>query len=123
MVKKVKRFTHGKNLKKKWKQLKAKSHPKVNSDVLRGFWDPKKSIAKNYMDLGLSYDPNLTLSIPKTMETQKHPEQLEVMNIEEAKALAKRNREEIKTAAVSKLMKDATLVGDKKHNLNESDRL
>ena len=123
MVKKVKRFTHGKNLKKKWKQQKAKKHPTVNSDVLKGFWDQKKSIAKNYMDLGLSYDPNITLTIPKTMETIKHPEQLEVMNIEEAKALAKKNKEEIKTAAVSKLMNDATLVGDKKHSLNESYKL
>lgn len=84
MVKKVKKFQHGKNLKKKWKQEKAKKHPKVNADVLKGFWDQKKSIAKNYMELGLSYDPNLTLAIPKTKDTQ-NPLNCEVMDIEEVR--------------------------------------
>ena len=82
MVKKTKKFQHGKNLKRKWKQMKAKKNPKVNSEQLKEFWDSSKSLAKNYMDLGLSMDPNMTLSIPKTKDTKK-PMNCDVMDIEE----------------------------------------
>lgn len=58
---------------------KEKKNPKVNAEQLKGFWDPEKSIQANYRDLGLSYDPNVTIEIPKT----KTKLQVETMDIEE----------------------------------------
>ena len=124
MVKKVKKFQHGKNLKRKWKQMKQKKNPKVNADVLKGYWDPKKTLAQNYMELGLSMNPNETLAIPKTKDkVNPDKEYCEVMDIEEAKALAKKNKEEMKTDAVKKLTAISEQKSDKGHNLNENDQL
>ena len=86
MVKKTKKFTYGKNLKKKWKQMKTKKNPKVNAEQLKDFWDPKKSIQANYMDLGLSFDPNITLSIPKT-KAKMNPEMMDLEEVEIFKLL------------------------------------
>lgn len=123
-MKKVKKFQHGKNLKRKWKQMKQKKNPKVNADVLKGYWDPKKSLAQNYMDLGLSMDPNQTLAIPKTKDRMDPDmETCEVMDLEEAKELAKKNKEEMKTAAIKTLTEISDRKSDKGHNLNENDQL
>jgi len=73
------------------------------------------------MDLGLSYDPNLTLAIPKTKDTQNP--NCEVMNIEDAKLLAEQSKLERSTPAVSTLMDVAAIKSEKKHNLNENDQL
>ena len=75
-----------KNVKRKWKQLKAKKNPKINTEALKGLWDTNKSIANNYMDLGLSIDPNKTLAIPKTKDKvnpQNNKQTPEIMDIEE----------------------------------------
>ena len=51
----------------------------MNAEQLKEFWDSNKSIQENYMDLGISYDPNVTIAIPKT----KKKIQAEIMDIEE----------------------------------------
>ncbi len=93
------------------------------------------------MDLGLSYDPNVTIAIPKT----KKKMQDEIMDIEEvtfkysytltkpndsnvfiknqAKNIKNEPNEEKNTPALRKLMEDANQKSDKKHNLNENDAL
>ena len=85
MVKKAKKFNYQKDRKKDWKKLKAKKNPKVNSEQLKTFWNQNKTIAQNYMDLGLAMDPNMAtgMEIPKTK--QRIQEQLmepEIMEIE-----------------------------------------
>lgn len=80
MVKKAKKFNYGKDLKKKWKQMKAKKNPKVNAEQLKEFWDPNKSIQANYMDLGLVADPNLALAIPKA-KNLLNPEVMEIEKV------------------------------------------
>ena len=122
MVKKAKKFNYQKDRKKDWKKLKAKKNPKVNAEQLKNFWDQNKSIAANYMDLGLAYDPNLAagMEIPKTKKKlQKQLLEPEVMEIEKAKEMSQLHKSD--TPAVKKLMHDATLKADPKFNLNEND--
>jgi hypothetical protein len=79
MVKKTRKFNYGKNLKRSWQKEKRKKNPKILHEKLRAAWDSHKSIEGNYMDIGLSIDPNKTIGIPKT-KTLFQPE---VMSIED----------------------------------------
>ena len=85
MVKKAKKFNYQKDRKKDWKKLKAKKNPKVNAEQLKNFWDQRKSIAQNYIDLGLAADPN-TASGMEIHKTKKRIQQQlldpEIMDIE-----------------------------------------
>ncbi len=85
MVKKAKKFNYQKDRKKDWKRLKAKKNPKVNAEQLKNFWDQSKSIAQNYMDLGLASDPNTAsgMEIPKAKKRiQQQLMEPEIMEIE-----------------------------------------
>ena len=86
MVKKVKKFNYQKDLKKKWKKMKDKKNPKINTHKLEPFWDPNKSIQANYRDLGLSINPNQTLGIPKT-KNLLNPEVMEIEKVADLKSL------------------------------------
>ena len=80
MVKKSKKFNYQKDLKKKWKQMKDKKNPKVDADQLKSFWDRTKSIKQNYINMGISIDPNQSLAIPKT-KTLMNPEAMEIEKV------------------------------------------
>ena len=85
MVKKAKKFNYQKDRKKDWKKLKAKKNPKVNSEQLKAFWNQNKTVAQNYMDLGLAMDPNMVtgMEIPKTKKRiQEQLMEPEIMEIE-----------------------------------------
>jgi hypothetical protein len=122
MVKKVKKFNHASNLKKKWKKMKAKSNPKVNFEQVKAFWDPKKSLKQNYMDIGLSSDPNQTLHIPKAKTTMK-PKliQMQIDNDEQQQdEITTKKEPSTKMQLLEEAAKQTTKV---QHNLNENDVL
>jgi hypothetical protein len=83
MVKKVRKFNYGKDLKKAWKKQKAKRTPIISDSTLKSAWSANKSIEKNYSDMGLTSDPNRTLRIPKTKTLLKP----EVMDIEQVRSV------------------------------------
>lgn len=80
MVKKSRKFNYNKDLKKKWKQTKAKTNPEVKSEHLKEFWNTHKSIRANYAELGLSADPNISLAIPKA-KNFLNPEVMEISKV------------------------------------------
>ena len=118
MVKKVKKFNYSKNLKKAWQKKKAKKNPQVNTDQLKAFWDPKKTLLENYKCLGIAADPNKSLEIPKARQLQNP----EFMSIAEAKKLNE-PKEEVDTPALRRLIKDSQQPVEKKYDLNENDQL
>ena len=125
MVKKVKKFNYKKDLKKEWKKKKEKLKPKVNTDGLGEFWDQSKSIEANYRELGLSIDPNRTLTIPKAKDVLSKQE---FMSLDEAKQQAEqqqRSRDEASkpSKAIKHLEELASKAPEKVYNLNEDDIL
>ncbi|XP_013385162.1 nucleolar protein 16 [Lingula anatina] len=68
-----KKFDYGKNRKRQWK--KAKQLPRVNCNEIRGAWDSKRSVLQNMSDMGISYDPNKTIPVPKT-KTAINPDEI-----------------------------------------------
>jgi hypothetical protein len=123
MVKKhkKKRFNYNKNLKKAWKKQKAKKQAKVTDETLKAAWNTHKSIEYNYAELGLSSNPNKTLSIPR-IKTLIQPE---VMNLQKAIELENQNKfktNKKETSVVQELEKRAKEAKDPEYNLNESDR-
>jgi hypothetical protein len=88
MVKKVRKFNYQKDRKKEMRKKKAKKNPSVNSEQLKGFWDPKKTILQNYQNLGISADPNKSLVIPSTKSTMIPDE---IMNIEQVFKIVNRS--------------------------------
>lgn len=49
---------------------------------MKNAWDQQKSVQGNLEEMGLSYDPNKTIAIPK----RKKPQPPSVMEVEEADA-------------------------------------
>lgn len=80
MVKKTRKFNYKKDLKKKWKQMKAKTNPEVKTEQLKEFWNSHKSIKANYAEMGLSADPNITIGIPKA-KVLLNPEVMEISKV------------------------------------------
>lgn len=123
MVKKhkKKKFNYNKNLKKAWKKQKAKKQAKVTDETLKAAWNAHKSIEYNYAELGLSSDPNKTLSIPRT----KTIIQPEVMDLQKAIELEDQNKfpsGKKETRVVQELERRAKEAKDPEYNLNENDR-
>lgn len=120
MVKKTRKFNYKKNLKKAWKKLKEKKNPTtVKNDDVKEFWDSNVSMKSNYDKLGLSFDPNATIEIPRA-KVLLNPE---VMEIEEAKLLSKARKPQKETPALKKLIEQANRPVEKVYNLNENDIL
>ncbi|XP_033125435.1 nucleolar protein 16-like [Anneissia japonica] len=79
-----KKFNYNVNLRKKWRKMK--KQPTVLCEQMKHNWDPKKTTKQNMHDMGLSYDPNEAVPIPKTKEVMKpknlkDEEEMDVDNI------------------------------------------
>lgn len=57
-----KKFQYGRNRRKEWK--KSKQEKNIDCAQLKAAWDDNKSVTRNLTDMGLSANPNVTLSIP-----------------------------------------------------------
>lgn len=64
--KKTKTFDYNKNRRRAWK--KSQKLPSIGCEQVKNAWDNKKSLKQNLKDMGLSYDPNQTLAIPKAKD-------------------------------------------------------
>ncbi|KAM6907366.1 nucleolar protein 16 [Xenentodon cancila] len=60
-----KKFDYTKDRKKLKKKLTKKYNPRIEHPQIRNAWDDKKSMAKNLLEMGLSFDPNRTLPVKK----------------------------------------------------------
>lgn len=75
------------------------------SAIVKQAWDRKKSLKANLRSMGLSSDPNKTLGVPKAIKNiAAVPEDLEMMEVEEARKLEK----ESKKLVAEKLEEEAT---------------
>ncbi|KFM75096.1 Nucleolar protein 16, partial [Stegodyphus mimosarum] len=81
-----KKYNYNRNLKKLHKKLI--TLPKVKCKQLQNAWDPTKSYLRNMKDMGLSDDPNKTITSIK--KKKKKPVKMEVVSELEAEANAPR---------------------------------
>ncbi|CAL1573383.1 unnamed protein product [Knipowitschia caucasica] len=60
-----KKFDYNKNRKKLKKNFHKKYNPRIENDQIRNAWDRNKTMARNLLDMGLTFDPNKSLPIKK----------------------------------------------------------
>uniref|UniRef100_A0A1A7Y2Y7 Nucleolar protein 16 n=1 Tax=Iconisemion striatum TaxID=60296 RepID=A0A1A7Y2Y7_9TELE len=75
--KRRKQYDYNMNRKKLKKKFIKKSAPRIEHPQIRNAWEDNKSMAKNLLEMGLSFDPNRTLPIKKqTLLRRKHGDRL-----------------------------------------------
>ncbi|XP_077597495.1 nucleolar protein 16 [Stigmatopora nigra] len=58
-------FNYNKDRKKLKRKMLKKANPRIENKQIREAWNSRKSVAMNMRDMGLAYDPNVSVSIKK----------------------------------------------------------
>jgi len=74
--KRRKKFDYNKNRKNLKKTFQKKEAPRIECKQIRKAWNEKRTVARNLRDMGLAFDPNLSLPIKKKsiLFVEKDPE-------------------------------------------------
>ncbi|KAJ8348427.1 hypothetical protein SKAU_G00270160 [Synaphobranchus kaupii] len=81
---KKKKYDYNKDRKKLKLQFRKAAAPRIECRQLRNAWNDKRSVAQNLKDMGLVFDPNLSLPVRKQMVPGSETE------VEAARALVKK---------------------------------
>ncbi|KPP64388.1 hypothetical protein Z043_117270 [Scleropages formosus] len=63
--KKKSRFQYNVNRKKLKQKLQKKAAPRIECPQIRNAWNDKKTVAQNLKEMGLSFDPNSSIPLPR----------------------------------------------------------
>ncbi|XP_029029580.1 nucleolar protein 16 [Betta splendens] len=75
------KFNYNQDRKKLKKKLIKKNNPRIESEHIRNAWDNKKSLSRNFREMGLTADPNRALPLKKQTLLSKDAETKSPANI------------------------------------------
>ncbi|XP_071947974.1 nucleolar protein 16-like [Antedon mediterranea] len=98
-----KKFNYNVNRRKKWKKMT--KQPTILCEQIKKNWDPKKTVKNNMKDMGLSYDPNESVPMPKTKDVMKpkHLKESEQMDVDNQQMRKKKKTDPTKLHVVEEL--------------------